>query len=111
MVKSVNTMSKEQIKEIEVLIRARYPILYTVTWEEDRVEKVLLDIAKQRDKKIYTWTINQGLLPYGASAQSQKYKNTPSKDPLLALENVIELLEPAIFLFKDFHAYIDEPSV
>jgi AAA+ superfamily predicted ATPase len=111
MVKSVNTMSKEQIKEIEVLIRARYPILYTVTWEEDRVEKVLLDIAKQRDKKIYTWTINQGLLPYGASAQSQKYKNAPSKDPLLALENVIELLEPAIFLFKDFHAYIDEPSV
>ena len=111
MIKSVIKMAKEQIKEIEVLIRARYPIIYTVTWEEDRVEKLLLDIAKQRDKKIYTWTINQGLLPHGASAQSQKYKNAPSKDPLLALENVIELLEPAIFLFKDFHAYIDEPSV
>ncbi|MDI6783873.1 MAG: hypothetical protein QME64_07245, partial [bacterium] len=106
-----STMSKQQIKDIEVLIRARYPILYIVTWEEDRVESALLSIVKSREKKLYTWTINQGLIPYGASAQAQKYKNTPTSDPLLALDAVIESVEPAIFLFKDFHSFVNEATV
>ncbi len=104
-------MSKEQIKDIEVLIRARYPILYIVTWEEDRVETALLNIVKAREKKLYTWTINQGLIPYGASSQAQKYKNAPTSDPLLALDAVIESVEPAIFLFKDFHSFVNEATV
>ncbi|MCX7920174.1 MAG: AAA family ATPase [bacterium] len=104
-------MSKRQIQEIEILIRARYPILYIVTWEEDRVESALLSIVKSRDKKLYTWTINQGLIPYGVSAQAQKYKNVPTSDPLLALDAVIESVEPAIFLFKDFHSFINEATV
>lgn len=38
-------MKQEQITEIDVLIRARYPILYIVSWEEERVEEVLHNIA------------------------------------------------------------------
>ena len=28
---------RDQIQELETLVRARYPILYVVTWEETRV--------------------------------------------------------------------------
>ena len=32
--------------DMDVLIRARYSILYVVSWEEDRVEKVMREIAE-----------------------------------------------------------------
>ena len=37
--------------EIETLIRARYPILYIISSEEMRVQKVLVEIAQQTAEK------------------------------------------------------------
>jgi len=45
-------------------------------------------------------------VPAGASIQSQKGRNAATKDPLAALDLVIEQVEPAIFLFKDFHPFL-----
>jgi hypothetical protein len=36
-------------QELDVLIRARYPIIYVTTWEEERVERCLREIAKRRE--------------------------------------------------------------
>jgi MoxR-like ATPase len=92
--------------EIETLIRARYPILYIITSEELRVQNILLDIATKRQKKVFEWTYSSGIVPAGASIQSQKSRNTATKDPLAALDLVIDHVEPAIFLFKDFHPFL-----
>jgi len=54
-------MSEYIQKELEVLIRARYPIIYIVTWEEQRVEEVLAKIAQSRSKGMYSWTSTDGL--------------------------------------------------
>ena len=40
------------ISEIDTLIRARYPLLYLVTWEEQRVEAMLGDIARTHGKDL-----------------------------------------------------------
>jgi ATP-dependent 26S proteasome regulatory subunit len=92
--------------EIEVLIRARYPILYVITSEEMRVQKLLVEIAAGRQKKVFEWTYSSGIVPAGASIQSQKGRNPATKEPLAALDLVIEQVEPAIFLFKDFHPFL-----
>jgi len=92
--------------EIETLIRARYPILYIITSEEMRVQNLLVEIADQRQKKVFEWTYSSGIVPAGASIQSQKSRNTATKYPLAALDLVIEQIEPAIFLFKDFHPFL-----
>jgi adenylate kinase family enzyme len=92
--------------EIEILIRARYPILYVITSEEMRVQKILVEIAAGRQKKVFEWTYSSGIVPAGASIQSQKGRNPATKDPLAALDLVIEQVEPAIFLFKDFHPFL-----
>ncbi len=92
--------------EIETLIRARYPILYIITSEEMRVQNMLVEIASKRQKKIYEWTYSSGIIPAGASIQSQKGRNAATKDPLAALDMVIDQVEPAIFLFKDFHPFL-----
>jgi SpoVK/Ycf46/Vps4 family AAA+-type ATPase len=92
--------------EIEILIRARYPILYVITGEEMRVQEVLLAIAARRQKKVFEWTYSSGIVPAGASIQSQKGRNPATKEPLAALDLVIDQIEPAIFLFKDFHPFL-----
>jgi ATPase family protein associated with various cellular activities (AAA) len=92
--------------EIETLIRARYPILYIISNEELRVQDLLLEIAARRQKKVFIWTCSSGLVPAGTSIQSQKGRNSATKDPLAALDLVIDQVEPAIFLFKDFHPFL-----
>ncbi len=92
--------------EIETLIRARYPILYLITNEEMRVQNLLVEIAAKRQKKVFEWTFSNGIVPAGASIQSQKNRNAATKDPLAALDQVIEQVEPAIFIFKDFHPFL-----
>jgi ATP-dependent 26S proteasome regulatory subunit len=92
--------------EIETLIRARYPILYIITSEEMRVQNLLVEIAAKRQKKVFEWTYSCGIVPAGSSIQSQKSRNPSTKDPLTALDMVIDQVEPAIFLFKDFHPFL-----
>jgi AAA+ superfamily predicted ATPase len=96
-------------QEIEVLIRARYPIIYVVSWEEERVEKVLTEIARKRNKKLLIWTCTQGIVKPGAEPQrGGKVGSGNTSDPLAALDAVLGHVEPAIFLFKDFHPYTDD---
>ena len=92
--------------ELETLIRARYPILYLVTSEEMRVQEVIAEIAKKRQKKVFEWSCSTGIVPAGTSIQSQKNRNAATKDPLAALDQVIEQVEPALFVFKDFHPFL-----
>jgi len=92
--------------ELETLIRARYPILYVLSSEEMRVQSIIMDIAQKRQKKVFEWSYSTGIVPAGTSIQSQKHRNTQTKDPLMALDQVIEQVEPAIFIFKDFHPFL-----
>ena len=93
-------------EEIETLIRARYPILYILTSEEMRVQELIVAIAAKRQKKLFEWSYSTGLVPAGTSIQSHKHRNNATKDPVQALDQVIEQVEPAIFLFKDFHPFL-----
>ncbi|MBX3744696.1 MAG: AAA family ATPase [Verrucomicrobiae bacterium] len=92
--------------DLEILIRARYPVLYLVTSEEARVLELVHDIARKRQKKVLEWSYSTGVVTAGTSIQSQKSRNAPTKDPLNALDQVIDLVEPAIFVFKDFHPFL-----
>jgi AAA+ superfamily predicted ATPase len=94
--------------ELEVLIRARYPIIYVVSWEEERVAQQLNAIAAKRNKKLYVWTYTQGIVKFGAEPQRAKSGSGSTSDPLAALDAVLAQVEPAIYLFKDFHPFMEE---
>lgn len=94
--------------ELEVLIRARYPIINIISWEEDRVTGHLHRIAEARNKKLYSWSFNTGLIPFGVGSGSKQGCDASTKDPMQALNKVIDSIEPAIFLFKDFHPFMAE---
>jgi AAA+ superfamily predicted ATPase len=97
-----------QADEIEVLIRARYPIIYVVSWEEERVERRLAEIASNRNKKLYLWTYTQGIVRHGSEVQPSRGSAGSTTDPLAALDAVLSHVEPAIYLFKDFHPFTEE---
>lgn len=92
--------------QIDVLIRARYSILYVVSWEEDRVEESLRAIARKRDKRIFTWTITRGMV-----ADGEQRAMPSTTEALAALDYALEYRDPAIFVLRDFDPFLDETAV
>jgi len=92
--------------ELEVLIRARYPLVYVITWEEQRVMAEVSRIASKLGKGVFEWSINTGLVPAGTGVVGQKHRDTASQDPLVALDTVLEHVDPALYVFKDLHAFL-----
>ncbi|MBK7404270.1 MAG: AAA family ATPase [Phycisphaerales bacterium] len=90
-------------EELGVLIRARYPVIYIVSWEEPRVERHLRQIAEARGKQLYVWSVTSGMRRAGA-APAGRPKGL--SDPIEALDQVMEHKEPAIYLLNDFHAFL-----
>ncbi|MFQ6132483.1 MAG: AAA family ATPase [Armatimonadota bacterium] len=99
-------MPKDQSQEIETLIRARYPIVYVVSWEEERVEACLRAVAQRRQKRLFQWAITTGLVEDGARGHDRQ-----TTDPMNALEEVLASTDSAIFLLKDFHPFLKEHAV
>jgi hypothetical protein len=92
--------------ELEILIRARYPLVYVVSWEEQRVAEEVRRIAGKLNKKVFEWSVTMGLVPSGMALQAQKQKDTASQDPLVALDSVVDNVESALYVFKDFHPFM-----
>ncbi len=95
-------------RDIDILVRARYPLIYLVSWEESRVLEKLKNMAEQRHKKLLLWSITRGIF---------KPEDDPSRideatrDPLNALTFVEKCLEPALIVFLDFHSFLNDQTV
>nr|YP_011006210.1 hypothetical protein V2485_pgp043 [Dictyotopsis propagulifera]WAM63214.1 hypothetical protein [Dictyotopsis propagulifera] len=91
-------------EEFSILLKARYPIIYIVTIEEDRLEYTVRKILDTQLRHLYVWDFIEG------------YKKNPilngfgKRNPLEALE-FIELINsktPSIFLLKDFRRFLKD---
>jgi SpoVK/Ycf46/Vps4 family AAA+-type ATPase len=90
-------------QEIKVHIQARYPVLYLVTYEEERVIAQIEKIAVEEDqrKMVYLWTETDGLCNIALDQAD------PTKaDPLQVLHHIIEAQEKAIYILLDFHPFL-----
>jgi SpoVK/Ycf46/Vps4 family AAA+-type ATPase len=99
---------KDVDREIDVLIRARYPLLYVVSSEEERVEKTVRDLAGDR-KQVLTWTVTR---PFGAAQGAGSH--LPIEQALQALDCVLQGARsstPTLVILKDFDPYLDDPVV
>jgi SpoVK/Ycf46/Vps4 family AAA+-type ATPase len=94
--------------ELALFLKARYPIIYITTVEEDRVEYVIRkNIKTNLNRSIYSWDFVDG------------YTNNPNnegfakRNPLQALE-LVERLNPetpALFILKDFNRFLTDLSI
>ena len=100
-------------QEIEDLIRARYPLLYIISSEEERVERTMLEIAKRRGRNLIAWSSTEGFKDLYRVDEAEKDTTTKGSlppdtiDPLKALDQVSKSEDNAIFLFLDYHPFLD----
>src|SRR5210317_830845 len=94
--------------ELALFLKARYPIIYINTIEEDRVEYIIRKNVKTNlNRSIYSWDFVDG------------YTNNPNnegfakRNPLQALELIERLTRetPALFLLKDFNRFLTDISI
>jgi len=96
--------------EIEVLIRAKYPILYIVSWEERRVSEVVSKVCQGLSRTLHTWSITQGMRP-PVNRLTGQVKPTTLPGELEALALIHEAPESTVFLLRDFHPYMKDYRV
>ena len=94
--------------ELGLFLKARYPIIYINTIEEDRVEYVIRKNVKTNlNRSIYSWDFVDG---YTNNPNNQGFAK---KNPLQALELVerLNIETPALILLKDFNRFLTDLSV
>ena len=100
-------MEKKTIKEkLQTYIDAGLPILYIDTFEDDRAEKIIYDLAKKNGREVATWSLRGFQAKPGAS---------PDKTGLVDRLNMF-LADPTeatgkIFVLKDIASVLDTPDV
>ena len=95
-------------KELALFLKARYPIIYINTIEEDRIEYAIRKNVKMTlNRSIYSWDFVDG---YTNNPNNQGFAK---RNPLQALELVerLNVETPALFLLKDFNRFLTDLSI
>lgn len=106
------------LQELEVMIRAKYPLIYIQTWEEERVEEAIKAICDKLNKsggalprQLHTWSVTQAMEPpiVARIRNNDDQKKLPAELEVLA--EVHEAAEGAVFLLRDYHPYLRDNRV
>ena len=88
-----------QKKEIQLMLMARFPLLWVVSPEEETAEEILCDIAKAKEGQIYFWDFARGWTDNG----------TAKGNPMQALERISKapaMEQVTLFVMKDIATLI-----
>ena len=84
------------------LLKARFPLLYIESYEEQRVIAEVAAVARdaaaiRTPRSVWTWSAIQGLVePDGTRRQG-------TTDPAAALDAAVRVDEPSVLIFRDLH--------
>jgi SpoVK/Ycf46/Vps4 family AAA+-type ATPase len=94
------------LKDLELLILSRYPIIAVETYEEERVGDALQQIAEKLSVPFFFWTVAEGL-----KRGSRGNEIYDTQHPVKALNNLAAMDGEGIYFFKDLHRYLSETEV
>ncbi|MBU0680272.1 MAG: AAA family ATPase [Proteobacteria bacterium] len=94
---------EDLVEEVVLYVKSRYPILYIISSEENRAERLLEEAARKAKKPCYFWSMTEGF--YNTDRFSR------GKDPFKSLAAIMDHDDPGIFVLKDFHAFFDQPQI
>jgi SpoVK/Ycf46/Vps4 family AAA+-type ATPase len=91
--------------ELNLTLRARYPLIYIPSAEEERVEAVIANVAKSLGRSIFVWDFVDGYQSNPNDAGAGK------RNPLQALEFVDKIPKGAVFVLRDFDRFLDDVAI
>jgi AAA+ superfamily predicted ATPase len=95
-----------ELQDVEVLLRARTPLIFIESAERDRIEQLFLQTARRLNRMVFRWSLATGL-------QRLDVPMPPNRmlvDPQRMLAHVATL-GPGVYLLYDLHVYLDEPVI
>ena len=92
-------MSKSVVAELSLMAASGYPIVYLLTWEEERAKRVVSAAVKAAGTKLGVWTATGGM---GA--------NEAMRDPSKLLSS-LKKAPAGMTVLLDFHPFLDQPEV
>jgi AAA+ superfamily predicted ATPase len=108
----------DTVQEIGRLVRAGFPAIYLVSWEEDRVVAGLREVAENQQRSLFLWSSTRGLTDIGQGRQEVVANTATLPVALDAIERVLRNRssltasspgeQPTIFAFLDIHAHWGE---
>ena len=94
-------------KELDIYIRARYPLLWVVTPEEKRALQEIDDLAKEQRKPLFVWSATAGLVNPAVPNRADATK----RDPLALLTAILDEPEAGLWVLRDFHPFLRDHTV
>lgn len=100
----VSNYHQQLVQQLDLMLRAKYPLLYIVSVEEEPVEEVLrqLTLQSQSQRRLLFWDIVRGWSDNGAD------KGSPM--PALARIANTKPQENTIFVLRDLHFILKYPT-
>lgn len=95
----------EVFDELSITLRAHYPFIYFLSYEEDRALRGIIALGEQLERPVYTWSSSEGI------RSPDKTLIEGSVPALDALHKIDTLSGPGILVLKDFHRHIDTVDV
>lgn len=100
------------VTELDVLVRARYPLIAANTHEENRFRRVMHAVAnlkthKDKDKGLYLWSRTLGLRQtVGKEVKGREEVSIPdTQDPISVLEYIAKQ-QKGLFVLCDYSPYL-----
>jgi len=93
-------------KHIRALIRARFPLLYILSYEERRVLEALEAIAEAEGYRLLVWSVTKGLRDV---ARPDVPVSDEAQDYLGVLRFIPRYEGDALFVLLDYHAFLRDP--
>jgi ATP-dependent 26S proteasome regulatory subunit len=89
------------------MLKARFPILYVETFEEQRAITEILTLASdahelRTPRAVAMWSATEGLVSADGSTRSG------TESPTAALDAAVRTTDPTVFIFRDLHASLGD---
>ena len=93
--------------QLDLLVRARTPLIWIRSSEESRVEALLDQAASRLQRRVACWNFIDGL------SGVLNAEGLGSRQPMAVLQwlQQLDTASPTLLLAKDFHRFCDDPGV
>jgi len=96
-------------QELDIYIRARYPLLWVVTAEEQRAMAELESLAEAQRKRLLMWSFATGLVNPAMPDDVDESKRDPAA--MLSAIRKVDDAEPCIWVLRDFHPFLKDAGL
>jgi hypothetical protein len=97
------------VRELDILIRARYPLIAVASFEELRFRRLMAAVAqleRHRAKGLYAWSRTRGLRQVAGPGVGPTERPLPdTEDPLSVLDHIAEA-ERGLYVLCDYGPYL-----